>query len=137
VREIRLDFRQIMPSPSNRDSSGTTDAVVMDGSTERRTRLSATARAPDKGAGYEKSQSPEIRIDWPLNQSGSNAHLGKSVLDLAEFGVGVGTDRGDRSNANDDNESHHDGVFNSRRTIFGNQKLLDAVCKIFHRCPLL
>ena len=66
---------------------------------------------------YEKSRSSENRNDWLAYKSYRPA-LGKGSLDFFKLGFGVGTDCCDSSDTHDNNQGHHDGVFNSRRTIF-------------------
>ena len=63
--------------------------------------------------------------------------LAQSVFDLAELRVGVGADRGDRTNADHDDQSHHDGILDSRRAVFGNEKLLHTVSKVLHVIDVL
>ena len=55
------------------------------------------------------------------------------VGDFLEGSFRVRTDRLDSGQADDDDQSEHNGVFNSRRTVFRNQKTLNFLHELLHR----
>ena len=54
-----------------------------------------------------------------------------------ELSICVSTDSTDSSQANDDDQSKHDGVLNCSWAIFFFKKFNDAVCEVFHFNSLL
>ncbi|QDT13700.1 hypothetical protein K239x_57200 [Planctomycetes bacterium K23_9] len=83
---------------------------------------------------------PEVRIDM-ASRFFSSSSLAMSEFDLVgtnscsnflELSVCVGTDSTDSCQANDDDQSKHDGVFNCSWAIFFFKKCNDAVCEVFH-----
>ena len=75
--------------------------------------------------------------DWLFRSISEPSFLLEGGFDFGELRVGVRANVRDRCNDDDDDQSHHDGVLNSGRAIFGNQKVLHARDEILHYCPLL
>lgn len=67
------------------------------------------------------------RVPQAGNRSRSQSDSGKGVARTGELRVGVGADRGDCGNADDDDQSQHDSVFNSGRAIFRHQEVFDTL----------
>ncbi len=59
-----------------------------------------------------------------------NFRLRQCVADLTELGIGVGADRLNGCQANDDDQSEHHGILNGSRAIFGDQKSFHALAEI-------
>jgi hypothetical protein len=53
-------------------------------------------------------------------------------LDLVELVVGIRADGLNGTEAHDNNQRQHDGIFDSGRAIFRNQELLYERCEVLH-----
>jgi len=58
--------------------------------------------------------------------------LGQSVADGFELSIGVGSDRTDSGQADHHDQSQHDGVFDSCRSVFTLDEVLHIGDEIFH-----
>ncbi len=78
---------------------------------------------------------PEGRL--VSTESDGFGRLCQRVANTFEFGVGVRADFTNRCQADDDDQRQHDGVFDGRRAIFGNQELFDTAEDVLHELPFL
>src|SRR5947209_5085923 len=75
----------------------------------------------------------ERRVNPPLatigHSAGGRVDL---VADVAEGVAGIGAQRADGRDADDDDQGQHDRVLNCRRAVFGSQKILDLGDPVLH-----
>jgi hypothetical protein len=87
--------------------------------------LARARKEPCRDGSRTTSMSPEKRATTELVSSDRCSNRFK-------LGVCFGTDRTNSSQANDDNQSEHDGVLNGSWAIFFLQKVNDAISEILH-----
>ena len=63
---------------------------------------------------------------------GTSASVVEVSSNVVESRAGVGSDRLNRGQANDNDQSQHNGVLNRRWAVFRNQETLDFGSKTFH-----
>lgn len=87
------------------------------------------------GSESKRSDPTTVVSDEPhqATRTGSvRASSSDLVRNLLELGVRFATEGSDRAHADNDDQSHHDGVLNSSWSVFFFQKVLDAFGDVFH-----
>ena len=73
------------------------------------------------------------RNNWARAHRRNLAAAGDLGGDVVERGRRIGTDRADSRDTNNNDQSKHDRVLDSRRAVFGNHEFLDRDKEITHR----
>jgi len=78
-------------------------------------------------ASFDSDQAPTMEPTVAKTSSGRRRQRAVQA-DVAERGIGVLSQRGDRRKTNDNDQSQHDCIFNSRRSVFTFEKINNC-CK--------